>query len=174
VVSGQDDLSQSSVYWSPAIDDTGVRPSHFIGTDTKLSFISVSHIRIYKDSPESEFAKIAYEVKRDSQNSALPDTQVLIKTESSNVFAMDDLRDPFSHSYELLRGIKKFSYTYYKRDGNTWKKSKSWDSEKEEPKNSYPDIIELTLEVIGPQRQSFEGVFKFRPEIPLNGLYPST
>ncbi len=166
-----DDAGQSSTFWSPAVSDIGVRPSHFIGTENKLSFIALSHIRIYKDSPESEFAKITYEIKNDPQNSG---TVMLVKTESPNAFTGDDVQDTFSRSYEILHGIKKLTYTYYKRDGDTWKILRSWDSEREEPKNTFPDMIELKLEVVGPQKQSFEGNFKFRPEIPFNGLNPST
>jgi prepilin-type N-terminal cleavage/methylation domain-containing protein len=178
-VSGQisGDLSQSSTFWSPAVNPEGVRPSHFIGSETKMSFISVSHSRIYRDSPESEFAKITYETKRDTQTlgpGASVDTLVLIKTENPNAFSMDDGRDPLSRSYEILHGIKKLSFTYYQKDGNTWKTSRSWDNEREETKNIYPDVIEMNIEVIGPQRQSFEGIYKFRPELPLNGLDPST
>ena len=168
-----DNLDLSMQYWSPAIDETGIRPSHFIGTDTRVSFISASHIRIYRDSAESEFAKISYELKSDQKKDAKSGTSVLIKTESSNVFLADNSPDTYKHSYDILSGIRKFSYTYYKRDGNTWKTSRSWDSEKENPKSNFPDFIELAMEVVGPQDQVFEGNFRFRPEIPLNGLVPS-
>jgi prepilin-type N-terminal cleavage/methylation domain-containing protein len=167
-----DDLPQSFTFWSAAIDATGLRPSRFIGTENKMSFISLSHHRIYKDSPESEFAKVTYEIKKEDRSAAIPDAYVLVKTESPNAFARDDYRDQFNRSYDLLHGIKKLSYTYYLRDGNTWKNFRSWDSDKEETKNRFPDIIELNLEVIGPKNLSFEGKFKFRPEIPLNGLNP--
>jgi len=169
-----DDLGQSFTFWAAAVNANGIRPAHFIGTENKLSFIAVSHARVYKDTAESEFSKVTYDLKRDESNTRNPDTMVLVKTESSNAFANDDVRDLTNHSYELLHGIKKLSYSYYQRDGNTWKTSKSWDSDKEENKNAYPDIIEMKIEVISPKKQTFQGIFKFRPEIPLNGLNPST
>jgi prepilin-type N-terminal cleavage/methylation domain-containing protein len=172
--SALDDPTQTSNFWSPALDATGLRPSRFVGTETKLTFVAISHNRIYKDSAESEFAKITYELKRDEKNSDNPDTMVLTKTENPNAFSTDDIKDPLSHTYEILHGVKKLAYTYYVRDGNTWKTSRSWDSDKEENKNQYPDVIEMNIEVISSKKQIFEGIYKFRPEIPLNGLDPST
>ncbi len=169
-----DNLGQSSTFWSAAIDPNGLRPSRFIGSENKISFVSLSHLRIYRDSPETEFAKITYEIKRDEKNTDNPGTYVLVKTESPNAFAMDDTRDTFVRSYEILHGIKKMSYSYLQRDGNTWKSSRTWDSDKEENKNQYPQVIEMKIEVVGPKKQFFEGNFKFRPEIPLDGINPST
>ncbi len=169
-----DDLGQTTTFWSSAIDTTGLRPSRLIGSDNKISFIALSHLRIYKDSPESEFSKITYEVKEDSSNTDHPKSLVLVKTESSNAFSLDDSKDSFSHSYEILHGIKSIQYIYYQRDGNTWKIFKSWDTEKEDTKNIFPDIIDVKIDVFGPKNQIFEGRYKFRPEIPLNGLKSST
>jgi prepilin-type N-terminal cleavage/methylation domain-containing protein len=169
-----DDLGRSFTYWSPALDISGLRPSHFVGTEDQLSFISLSHHRIYKNSPESEFAKISYQTKPDTENKDTPDTLILIKTESPNAFASDDIKDTFTHSYELLHGVKKISYSYYQRDGNTWKTFKSWDSDRSETKNLIPEIVELKIQVQGPRKLSFEGIYKFRPEIPFNGLNHST
>ncbi len=169
-----DEQDRNSLYWSPAANTNGIRPSHFVGTEDKVSFVSLSHIRIYKDSPESEIAKISYELKKDEKNTDNPGTLVLVKTESPNAFASDDIKDTLSRSYELLHGISKLTYTYYQREGNTWKNLRSWDSDKEETKNIIPDIIEIKLEVKGPKNLNFEGKYKFRPEIPLNGLNHST
>ncbi len=168
-----DDLGRTFSHWAAAVNKTGMRPSHFIGSTDKLSFISLSHVRIYKDSQESEFARISYETKRDDKNTDNPGSLVLTKTESSNAFYTLDVKDTFSHTYPLLPGIKTIAFTYYKREGNTWKTSRSWDSDKEETKNIYPDLIEMKIEILGRRKQSFEGTFKFRPEMPFNGL-PNT
>lgn len=168
-----DGLNQTSTFWSVAIDETGLRPSRFVGSDSKMTFIALSNSRVYRDSAESDFLKITYELKPDEKNIGLSGTSMLLKTESPNAFAGEDIKDLTVRSYDLLHGIKKLSYQYYQRDGNTWKITRSWDTEHEETKNKFPDIIEMKLEVIGPQKQSFEGVFKFRPEIPLNGLNSS-
>lgn len=170
-----DDLAQSFKFWSPAIEATGLRPTHFLGTDTKVSFVSLSHMRVYKDSPESEFAKVTYELEpAKATEEGTPEGMVLVKIEDPVAFNKDDRRDTAARNYKVLYGIKKLSFVYYQREGDTWKTSRSWDSDKEETKNKYPDIIEVQLEVVGPNRMNFTGSFKFRPEMPLNGLYPTT
>lgn len=171
------DLTQETNFWSPAVDKTGVRPSHFIGTDSKLSFVSLSHLRIYKDAPESEFAKISYELKKDEtppDGYAKDDPgSVLVKTEDTNAFDLDDTINTFKHTFALIHGIQKIKYRYYRASDKTW--FNEWDSSKiEERKSVYPDMIEIKIELKGPSRLSFEGTFQFRPEIPLRGLNPST
>jgi general secretion pathway protein J len=166
-----EDLNQTSLFWSAATVATGLRPSRFVGTETKMSFISTSHSRIYKDANESDFSKIIFEVKADQGKGSIPGTQTLFKIESPNAFLTNDtFRDQLVQTHELLRGIKKFKYTFYQRDGNTWKKTNTWDSDREETKYKYPDIVEISMEVVGETNLNFEGKFKFRPEIPLNGL----
>ncbi|MFZ9595083.1 MAG: prepilin-type N-terminal cleavage/methylation domain-containing protein [Bdellovibrionia bacterium] len=167
----REDGERSFKFWSQMVENTGLRPSRFQGTDQKLSFISTSHIRIYKESPESDFAKVTYELKKDDQNRDHPDTFVLVKTESSNAFSNEESRDPFIKSYIVLHGIKRLSYTYYQKDGELLKTSKNWDTDREETRHLFPDIIGISLEVLGRNHLSFEGEYKFKPEIPLNGLF---
>jgi len=168
-----DDLAQVFTFWAAAVQPSGLRPSRLIGTDNKLSFIALSHVRIYKEAPESEFAKITYELRRDEKNTENPGTFVLVRTESPNAFSNDDRRDTLAVTYDVLHSIKKFTLSYHQKDGETWKILNSWDTDHMDTKNLFPDIIELKLEVLGPKKFSFEGDYKFRPEIPLNGLYPS-
>lgn len=165
------ELGVTSNYWLPAIDKSGIRPSRFVGNDSKMSFVALSHIRIYKDAPESEFAKISYELQKDPNN---PERMTLVKTENTNSFENDDTRDKsFIHTYPLLHGISKLQYKYYKRVEGDWKTYSSWDSDQEDFKRQYPDMIEITVSVLGPSRLSFDGIYKFRPEVPLRGLNPS-
>jgi len=164
------DLGQTTKYWEPVIDPSGIRPSRFTGTDSKLSFISLSHIRIYKNSAESEFAKINYELERDEDKSAINGTSVLVKSESPDAFEDDEHKDKFGRKFPLLRGIKKMTMRYYRKDKDTWERS--WDSDKEDQKNLYPDIVEITITAQAADKLSFDGIYKFRPEIPLRGLDP--
>ena len=166
------EFGQTTQYWGGALDKTGIRSSHFIGADTKMSFISTSHIRIYKDAPESELAKISFELKTDEGNRDVPGALLLIKTESPNVFEEDDRRDKSAVSFPLLHGIKKFRIQYYRRDKQQW--SSSWDSESSDTKDLFPDRIKIELEVAGPTQLNFEGIYLFRPEIPFYGIDPST
>ncbi len=167
------DLGQATDFWAPAVDSSGVRPSRFLGTDSKLSFISVSHLRVYKNATESEFARVSYELRRDETAAVGTDAMVLVKTENTNAFEVEDRKDrAFIHTYPLLRGIKKLKYRYYRKDRDNW--YNSWDSTTEDFKNIYPDIVEITVEVSAGPTLNFEGKYVFRPEVPLRGLDPST
>ncbi len=165
-----EDLQVPYKFWSPAVDESGLRPSRMIGTDNKLSFISLSYTRIYKDTPGSEFSKISYELKPEEKDASLKGTFILVKSESGNAFTREDSKDPLLQNYELLHGIKKLTFTYLTKDGNSWKTARSWDSEQDQPRLTFPDMIVIDLEVVGTKSLSFEGKFKFRPEIPINGL----
>jgi general secretion pathway protein J len=168
------DISQSTKFWGGAIDKSGIRPSRFTGAETSMTFVAATHIRIYKDAPESDFAKIGYELIQDTleENEELKG-QVLKKTEDANAFSdEEDPREKMRSTYSLLRGIKKFRLQYYNKASGNW--FNSWDSDREETKNKYPDMIKLNLEVIGPHRLSYEGEYIFRPEVPLRGIDPST
>jgi hypothetical protein len=101
----------------------------------------------------------------------------LIKTESPNVFETDERNDKFHKTFPILHGIKKLRFRYWRKDkGQTSFANgfvKEWDSDKEETKNIYPDMIEISIEVHGPSRLIFEGLYNFRPEVPLSGITPS-
>lgn len=163
---------RSTSFWNAPVDTTGVRPTRLIGTESTLSFISLSHVRMYKDAPESEFTKITYELESDRTGDFDFDSKVLVKTSSSNAFDEDDAKDEFRKTYPLLPGVTKLRYQYYRKDKERWENS--WDSDSQDFKNIYPDMIKVTIEVRGPSRMHFEGTYYFKPEIPLNGLHPST
>ena len=171
---------QPTLFWGPIIDKTGIRETRFKGTATRLSFIAVSHIRVYKDVPESEFNKVIYELQPDkvpTDDPTFEPSGVLVKTSSPNAFSEDDDKDTMKHVYRLIRGVKTLKFRYLKRgkDGNadTW--SDEWDSvEKAENKGAYPDMIEMKLEVTGPSRLRLEGTYNLRTEIPILGIQPSS
>ncbi|MCM2324120.1 MAG: prepilin-type N-terminal cleavage/methylation domain-containing protein [Oligoflexia bacterium] len=167
------ELGQTSEFWLPATDKTGLRNSRFKGTETKMSFITLSHQRIYKDSPESDFSKVTYELLRD-ENNRDAETLVLVKTENAEAFNTDDQREKEkSRSFFLLPGITKARFRYLRKNKEEWKEYSAWDNASEDFKNAYPDLIEVSLSVKGPSRLTFEGVFKLRPEVPLRGINPS-
>ena len=165
-----DDTSQIYQFWSAATHPNGLRPSRFVGAEQKLSFISLTYTRIYKNSPGSEFAKISYELKRDEKNPETKGKLMLIRKETPNAFASDQFRDTLETSYELLTGLKVFKLSFLKREGETWKALNAWDSESQDTKYVFPDLIQLDLEVIGAQNLSYIGKYSFRPEIPFNGI----
>jgi prepilin-type N-terminal cleavage/methylation domain-containing protein len=166
------DLGLEFDFWGPAIDASGVRPSRFVGTEKKITFISASHLRMYKDTPESVFAKIIYELVPDEFDK---ESQMLVKTESTDVFQMEDRKDASKRDYPLLHGIKKLTFRYFRKDKDNgigaWERG--WDSDSEDQKNIYPDIVEVNFEINGPSRLYFNGIYDFRPELPLNAINPS-
>jgi prepilin-type N-terminal cleavage/methylation domain-containing protein len=172
------DLSRSFTFWSAAADKSGLRPSRFVGTDSKMTFISATHFRVYKDSPESEFAKITYDVEPDSEppinGFKVPDSNILVKQTSANVFDNDDLRDREStHKYTLIRGITSSKFSYYKWVDNSFTAYTSWDSDKEDFKWQIPDMVRIDIEIKGPTGLSYTGFYEFKPELPFHGLNPT-
>lgn len=170
------DLQQETDFWAPAIDVTGMRPMRFIGSDKKISFVSISNSRIYKDSRESEFTKVSYEFRPDTENIdadfKIDNSFMLVKTENTDAFSIDDSHDQrYIHTYKILRGITKYKIEYYSKDKDA--KSLSWDSDNTDNQYVYPDIIIITLEVKGMNNLSFDGVYKLKPEEPLSALNPS-
>jgi prepilin-type N-terminal cleavage/methylation domain-containing protein len=162
-------LAQTYDYWEPAIDSMGVRPSRFVGTEKKISFVANSHVRVYKETPESEFSTITYDLAKDDTN---PELQMLVKTESTDAFTLDPRHaDPYIRTYALLHGIKKFAYRFYRKDKDEW--GPKWDTDIDEFKNIYPDIVELTVEALGPHKMLFDGRYLFKPELPLRAIDPS-
>lgn len=174
-LSGEDLLKnlnlERSDFWGDPLDNTGIRPSRFIGTETKISFISSSNIRVYKETPESELTKITYELVPERSDSELPKdwgSKVLLKTASTNVYENDEKRDKMKKTYPLLHGVTKIKYRYFDRRTQDW--ARSWDSDSQDYKNRYPEMLEIEIEVKGQPRLHFEGKYKFRPELPLRAL----
>lgn len=163
-------------FWGDYVDATGLRHTRFLGEESEMSFISASHIRVYKESRESVFSKIVYKLENDDSEIDLSaDNEkafVLTKVEDVDVFnTKDELHDD-AKKYPLLFGVKSLKFRYYRKDKAEW--SSSWDSDHRDSKNLFPDLIEVKIEVTGEKNQLFEGVFKFRTEVPLAGIYPST
>jgi hypothetical protein len=130
--------------------------------------ITASNIRLYKESPESIFAKVSYELVDDPTADRSEPRKMLLKVMTPNAFDEDDSRDIYIKKYPLLHGIKKWEFKYYRADKASW--TTSWDNESGDLKNLYPDIIQVKLEVTGASRSFFEGLYKFKTEIPPSAL----
>ncbi len=167
------ELGQTSDFWLGATDLTAIRPSRFVGTENRLSFVSASHMRIYKNSEECEFAKIVYELRDDKDSDLGDGVKMLVKVEDADVFNDSKIgkKTKVAKAYPLLTGVKKFKFRYYRRDKKAWENT--WDSNRDDMKGLYPDIVELSLEVTGIQRLSFKGIYMFKPETPFYGMDPT-
>ncbi len=162
-------------YWAPPINSTGIRPSRLQGESTKLSFISNSHLRVYKDSRESDFAKIQYSLEEDKLSKT--GEKILVKREDPAVFTEEESRSDSSDQsvrYTLLSQIKSIKFRYLDGKKDTW--FDKWDTSGMAHKNIFPSVIEIELEVFLPllkgadpkaTRAAFKSSHRFRPEMPL-------
>lgn len=162
------ELGQTTDYWLGAFDLTAMRGTHMTGSDQKLMFITSSHQRMYKNSPESEYAKVRYELRNDTDENAIEGTQVLTKIEDTNVFDDVELKTKNERTYLLLSGVKAFKIQYYRHDKKQW--NPTWDNARDDLKGKFPDLVKITISVIGPKRLTFDGEYIFRTEQPFAGL----
>lgn len=159
-----DSSGRATKFWSAAIDATGIRPSRFQGTEATLSFISSSHIRIYKNAQESDFAKISYEMRNDGEQG-----RSLIRTEDASAFSDDERKAGAGLSkHVLLKGIRALKFRYWNAQQQRW--DTSWDSDREEYKRNYPTMVEVQIDIKGPGKLTFTSTYIFRPEVPADGL----
>jgi prepilin-type N-terminal cleavage/methylation domain-containing protein len=164
---------QITRYWGALMNTSGARHSRFIGTADSISFVGASHVRVYKASRESVFSKIEYRLEDDKVSpEELGALRTLVKREDTDVFNPEDDRSEFIRKFPLLHGIKKLKFRYYRKDKETW--VDDWDSDNSDFKNIFPDLVEMTLEVTGGERKHFEGQFRFRLEVPIEGISPNT
>lgn len=162
------EYARTSQFWGPAVSKIGIRPSRFMGTETKMSFLAASHIRLYKAKHESDFVRVEYDIKPEKQTGNGPTLNVLVKTFSPNAFTLDDAKDTLISKVELLEGIERLKFRYYMKDKDTW--LNNWDSENSEQYHRFPDMVELTIDVKGPGKLHFNGIYKLKPEMPINGI----
>ncbi len=164
------ELSRSTKFWGGAVEISGLRPSRFQGNGSSMSFISASNIRIYKEAPETELTAISYSLEEDRMPGAIAGTRVLMRTADPGIFAeyLGERESKTSRVYPLIRGITKLEIRYWNPEKKEW--SRSWDSDAADTKNSYPNLIELSLSVKGPQDLVFDGKWTLKMEMPLRGL----
>ncbi|HTL11613.1 MAG TPA: prepilin-type N-terminal cleavage/methylation domain-containing protein, partial [Bdellovibrionota bacterium] len=166
------DQKRGSEYWLGVIDVSGIRASRFEGTETSLKFLSASHVRVYRETRESMIVKVAYSIEDTGGGKGnLEGTRTLVKRMNTNAFDVEDDEGEYVHVYRLLPGIKSLAFRYYERSRDRW--FGKWDSETQDFKFKFPDVIELTMEVAGEGNQTFDGSYLFRPEIPIYGIYPT-
>ena len=160
-----------SIFYHSEMDKFGIRAMKFSGTDTKLIFVNAAHMRMYQDSPESDFLKIQYRLEDDTDPDSPAGSRLLVRTASTDAFIYNEDKDEKIKKYPLLHGIKKFKLRYYWKKKDQW--GDSWDSESGDTRELFPDIVEVQLEVAGKKGLNFEGRYSIRPEVPLHGV-PAT
>lgn len=158
------DLAKTTEFWLAATNKAGVKLSRFTGEADKLSFVSASHQRLYKDRLECDFVKITYELRDEKNNDdAIENTKTLYKIIDTNVFTDEDKKKETVTAYPLLPGIKKIGFRYYSKEKDEW--DKNFDNSKEDvlKRGKYPELVEVTIEVTGGKKLNFEGIYILKP-----------
>ncbi len=159
-------LGTATEFWGEPINESGVRPSRLQGEETKLSFVSNSHMRIYQDADESEFEKVSYALEDPKTPDPLVKGKLLVKHEDPNVFIDEERGSETDVRYVLVEGVKSISFEYLDGEKDSW--SKRWDTAGTDHKGVYPAIIKVTLEVYFTRSENtFTVVQQYRPELPL-------
>lgn len=161
----------ATAFWGEPINTDGVRPSRLQGEATKLSFITNDHMRMFRDTQESDFAKISYSIEDDPYATPGQGGKVLMRKESTKVFddeQRNNTEDESQISYVLIPNIKSVQFEYL--DAKTDRFDNRWDTAQGLDRDrGWPAIIRVTVEVFLPN--STESTFKitqwYRPELPL-------
>lgn len=162
-------LGQLSDYWLPATDGTGIRPSRFYGKGDELRFVLSNHDRMYRDSPESIFAKVSYQLVTEPDKDYKNPLKALKRIVDPNAF--DDREKPteFEKKSTILHGIKSFKLRYFNKAQNQWRDD--WDNGQAELLEQYPDLVELKIKIEHPNgRLTFDGVYFFKIETPFHAI----
>jgi prepilin-type N-terminal cleavage/methylation domain-containing protein len=164
------DLARTTDFWIGATNKAGVKMSRFTGEAEKVSFIAASHQRLYKDRQESEFIKVTYELREEkNEEFGIEGTKTLYKIIDTNVFDDVEKKDTSKKVYPILPGVKKITFRYYRRQKKSW--DRTFDNSKNDDlKNTYPDLVEVKLEVSAGKRLNFDGIYVLKPGISLYGL----
>lgn len=155
-------------FWGDPIDETALRPTQFIGDGTTMKFVTSTNERIYRNSKESEFIKVSYELRDDNEDK---DSKVLVKVVDVDVFNTETDDNDHKRTYRVLTGLKTLEFRYYKKDKEKWESK--WDTTQSDTKGIFPDLIELKFSSQGPEKASYDGLYTFKPELPVNGLLSS-
>ena len=164
------DLARTTDFWLGATNKAGVKLSRFTGEGEKMTFVTASHQRIYKDRLESEFIKVTFELRDERPDDpGFEGTKTLVKVIDTNVFDDIEKKEGSKKVYPILPGVKKIAFRYYRKDKTTW--DNKWDNSKEDDyKSTYPNLVEVKLEATGGKRLNFEGIYVLKPGVSMYGL----
>ncbi len=174
------EASRKSDYWSKVFDTSGIRSSRFKGDDHSMSFVTASHVRIYREKKESIYAKVRYEIEKQRDNPNLTKQQneqnaglySLIKTENTRAFDLDEPKEsPHIQYFTVLNQIKSLKFRYYKLGEKN--PVTSWDSDTDEFKGKFPEMVEMELMLQALNGKTMDATVLFRLEAP-NEVLPTT
>lgn len=154
---------KTTEYWGPVLAPSGIRAARFLGDENSFSFISASHVKVYKEKKESIYAKIKYFLNKDQ----------LIKRVNTRAFDLNDPKilsqdTPYLQDYTLLTQILSLKFSYYSKKNAGF--VKTWDSESQELKWQYPESIEMTFTLKGPGGKEVTQTVDLKMEAPEDAL----
>ena len=156
-----------SEFWSIPVRSDGTRRARLKGNKEKLSFITNSNLRLEADSPQSDFLRVTWEIKRNKEGS-----YSLLRSTEWDVFRLDPNSDRKPVEVALIENISSAKFTYYRPENKAWQEE--WDSESPYSKdqNRFPALISLKITVPDPinNQQQLDWEVISKPLMPLNGF----
>ncbi len=149
---------------APAPASTTVGPkTFFIGEDRgdqdQLRFSALSHLRLVKESKESDQSKISYEVVA---NPETPGTYDVMRREAVWLDASTEVE---GRGYALIEGISRFNVEYYDDRRGDW--VKEWSTEQLDWKDRLPMAVRITLVFQDPDDEKAEIPLSTAVSLPL-------
>ena len=138
----------------------GSRKTVFKGTEEKMDFPSFSHVRYFKDVPETNFGEVGYFLE-DSKEEA--GGKILMRREAK---ILDDKPEEGGSVEPLVEGIKELRLEYYDPNKKEWQKG--WDSSQLENSHRLPRAVRIEIKVGDPGSEE-EFVFSTIAEVKLHG-----
>ncbi len=158
------DLQMAFLLTGPEfLGSDGKMKTAFIGKEDRVDFSSLSHVRYFKDSKESDYAEVGYFVEDDKED---PGNKLLVRRESKLI---DDKPTEGGTSEAMVEGVKEFHLEYYDSNKKEW--LKSWDSTQVDVSNRLPRAVKIELKVQDP---SMEEPYEFSTIVDLKLLEPIT
>jgi general secretion pathway protein J len=155
-------------YWGQLINRY-VRPSRLQGDEGKISFVANSHVRIYRNSKESDLIKVSYAVEDDDLPIDAKQTKILVRYHDPDVFRETGRDSETKIRTVIFRGLKSVKFSYLDGRNDQWQNH--WDTDYRDTKNRFPALIKIVVDVFQPPPlptdQTFSVSQVYKPELAL-------
>ncbi len=135
----------------------------FLGTENRLDFVSLSHLRYLKNVPEGESIEVSYYLVPSSEGG---DRMVLMRRQATEI---DRQGQEGGTAYPLLDGVRSIDFKYLPVNNDEWKTT--WDTRSVDAQNTLPRAVQISLEVYFPEEEEpriFTWTAPIRLRKPLN------
>ncbi|MCP5464602.1 MAG: hypothetical protein H7A33_06225 [Deltaproteobacteria bacterium] len=113
--------------------------SGFKGTSSSINFSTMSHVHFLKNKKETDQVHVGYFLKKNEQGN-----MDLMRRETDHL--VDDLEEG-GKAFVLLPNVKDVSFEYYDSNKKDWQQS--WDTESVSNLGRLPQMVKVTLVVLG-------------------------